>query len=48
MRIAFKIRTRSDTVRCEDASRLVRYTVRARGLTNLETPDGFLNLLKVG
>jgi hypothetical protein len=24
----------------------VRYTVRARSLTDLETPDGFLNLLR--
>ena len=43
-----KIRSRKDSTLWEKLQGPVRDTVRAQHLADLETPDGFLNFLRVG
>jgi hypothetical protein len=48
-KIALKIWTRRDTARCGRRFKaLFEIPFLARSLADLETPDGFLNLVRVG
>ena len=47
-KIELKIRTWGISLAAGDASRLFSDTFPPRSLADLESPDGFLNLLRVG